>query len=217
MGRSPKATLIGRLKTSINSLTDQVVVYSLGSELSAQQAFPNDFQPYPGQVFEMVFTSGVDSITANNSGIGFQILSASKIYPDGEFYGCTIQLEENYSPLNDDSLSDKGVSSIPADDSIVYFYIRSTITTSAHTMEYIGTGTSLLSAVPQKGGQTDTTTEAVYDEVGRVFFTSTNQFGDFRIGKDLTIVQSTGTIEGETFDRSILQKTTPLIIALGSN
>ena len=217
LGRSPQATLVGILSTDITNLTDQIIVYNLGSALSAEQAFPYDYQPYPGQVFDIVFDSGVETVTASNSYAGFQILTASKIFPDSDgYFGCVIQLEENYTPANDDSLIAVGVNSIPK-YSKVYFYIRSTITTSAHTMEYIGTGTSLLSAVPQKGGQTDTSTEAVYDTVGRVFFTSTNQFGDFRIGKDLTIVQSTGTIEGETFDRSILQKTTPLIIALGSN
>jgi hypothetical protein len=83
-------------------------------------------------------------------------------------------------------------------------------------MEYIGTGTVLLSAVPQKGGQTDVNLEVVQDGVGRVFFTVTNQFGDFRIGPGLTIVQATGTIEGDTFKRSILQTITPITIALAT-
>jgi hypothetical protein len=100
--------------------------------------------------------------------------------------------------------------------SLVYFYIRSTVTSSAHTLEYIGTGTTLLSAVPQKGGQTDVSTEVVFDTLGRVYFTSTNQFGDFRIGTGLTIVQATGTIEGETFERSILTIVTPFTIAIAA-
>jgi hypothetical protein len=128
-------------------------------------------------------------------------------------------LETNYTYFDDTSITDftytTPVTGLNA-GSEVLFYIRSTITASAHTFEYIGTGTTLLQAVPQKGGITDTTKEVVFDDVGRVYFTGTNQFGDFRIGLGLTIVQATGTIEGETFDRSILQKTTPLIIALGT-
>jgi hypothetical protein len=148
-----------------------------------------------------------------------------------------IQLEQNYSITDDLSITQdletgvpyiygdydaqqqrtitRPVTAINAENTEAFFYIRSTITTSAHTMEYIGTGTTLLSAIPQKGGETDTSKEVVFDSVGRVFFTATNQFGDFRIGQGLTIVQATGTIEGDTFRRSILQTITPFTIAIG--
>lgn len=149
-----------------------------------------------------------------------------------------IQLEQNYSITDDLTIIEnietgeryiygdydaqgqrtvsRPVTAINATDTEAFFYIRSTITTSAHTMEYIGTGTTLLAAIPQKGGQTDVSKEVVADNVGRVFFTATNQFGDFRIGQGLTIVQATGTIEGDTFRRSILQTITPFTIAIGS-
>jgi hypothetical protein len=220
-GKSPRPTLIGFLGDDITSLTDNVFVRGIRgvdsqSFLEWEPAFRNDFQPYPGQVFEIIVQSA-GNVNINNSGQLFTVLSAQKAEIDfspGGGYTCNLVLDTNYSPALDTSntLSSK---IIPA-GSIVKFYIRSTITTSAHTMEYIGTGTNLLSAVPQKGGQTDVSKEVVFDDVGRVFFTATNQFGDFRIGNDLTIVQATGTIEGETFSRSILQTTTPIAIALTS-
>jgi hypothetical protein len=191
--------------------------------LSQFQEFNNDYQPYPGQIFQIVHVD-FPSITATNDGNFFSMLSSTRVEPDINFpsggYRSNIILDFNYAPFLDESLSATEVLAepytIPA-GSLVYFYIRSTITTSAHTMEYIGTGTTLLQAVPQKGGQTDTSTEVVYDTLGRVFFTSTNQFGDFKIGPGLTIVQATGTIEGETFERSILTIVTPFTIAIAAS
>jgi hypothetical protein len=96
----------------------------------------------------------------------------------------------------------------------IYFYIRSTLTTSSHTFEYIGSGTVLAESVPALGGVSDPTKEAVFGDGGIVFFTSTNQAGNFRVGTDFTILQATGTIEGDTFKRSILTLVTPLTLAL---
>lgn len=225
-GKSPRPTLVGRLSGDILGSTGSVTIYQL-SGFGEEQEFPFDYQPYPGQVFEFVFFDNTTSqeVTAKNDGALFTALSCTKAEPNIDGSGqltftSTLVLENTYAPRFDTSINpDRNnitIDRIP-NNAKVYFYIRSTITTSAHTMEYIGTGTTLLSAVPQKGGQTDPATEAVFDEVGRVFFTSTNQFGDFRIGTGLTIVQATGTIEGETFERSILNIVTPFTIAIASS
>lgn len=226
VGRSPKPTLIGTLRGPISGNTDIITVGAL-SGFGPEQEFPFDFQPYPGQVFEFVFFDSTlqREVTARNDGALFTALSCTKAVPESNdpndlTYRSFLVLENTYSPAFDTSINpDRNQVNVRVIDrgAKVYFYIRSTITTSAHTMEYIGTGTTLLSAVPQKGGQTDTATEAVFDDVGRVFFTSTNQFGDFRIGTGLTIVQATGTIEGETFERSILNIVTPFTIAIASS
>ena len=222
-GKSPKPTLIGQLKNPINTLTNIISIKNL-SAFASEQQFPNDFQPYPGQVFEIVVDppegSSLPPLTANNNGSMFSMLSCQRVIEDftNDTYFCDLVLDTNYSPFLDTSVAGLASSNfeIPV-NSKVYFYIRSTITTSAHTMEYIGTGTTLLEAVPQKGGQTDVTKEVSFDTIGRVFYTSTNQFGDFRIGNDLTIVQATGTIEGETFERSILTIVTPFTIAIATS
>ena len=98
--------------------------------------------------------------------------------------------------------------------STVNFYIRSTITSSSHTMEYVGSGIALASAVPALGGVGNPDLEAVSSGGGAVYWTSTNQLGDFKVGSGFKVVQSTGTIEGETFNRSILSLVTPLTLAL---
>jgi hypothetical protein len=96
----------------------------------------------------------------------------------------------------------------------VYFYIRSSILASAITFEYVGTGTTLISALPILGGQTILDNEVVSSGGGAVFFTATNQSGDFRVGTEFTIKQSTGTIEGQTFQRSIFSLVTPFVLAI---
>jgi hypothetical protein len=224
--KSPRPTLIGTLAQDLSSASNTITVNKL-SGFWYEQEFPLDYQPYPGQVFQIVFGTN-NELSATNDGVFFTALSCTKaiqednvdpLNTDVTFYS-TLVLETNYNPRSDTSLNadinNPTITIIPR-GSKVYFYIRSTITTSAHTMEYIGTGTTLLAAVPQKGGQTDTSTEVAQDIIGRVFFTSTNQFGDFRIGQGLTIVQSTGTIEGETFERSILNIVTPFTIAIASS
>jgi len=99
-------------------------------------------------------------------------------------------------------------------DRVVYFYIRSNILASAITFEYIGTGTDLTKSLPILGGQTKPENEVVDEAPGLVFFTATNQSGDFRVGQGFTIKQATGTIEGQTFQRSIFSLVTPFTLAI---
>ena len=104
----------------------------------------------------------------------------------------------------------------------VNFYARSTIETGSHTFEYMGCGTYILSAIPAQGGQVNNANEVVYDGLqepfgnapGIVYYTSSNEKGNFNVGPNFQIVQSTGTITGQTFQRSILTLVTPLTIAL---
>ena len=94
------------------------------------------------------------------------------------------------------------------------FYLRSLVTTSSHTMEYIGSGVLLEKAVPGLGGIANTDNESIAGDNGAVYFTSTNQAGNFRVGDGFTIIQETGIIEGDTFKRAILALVTPLVLSL---
>lgn len=244
-GKSPNPTLVGYLGADVSGVVDTMVIKGLsGYTQEHEPAFIEEYQPYPGQVFyieldvnppaQLYLNTKEPFIPPYlpwviNSGNLFSIVSASPAIYDEEAddgtYMCTVQLEENYTPRLDTTYGENEIDLRFRGQTIlstagarhkVYMFIRSSITTSSHTMEYIGTGTNLLSAIPQKGGRPITANEAVYDNEGRVYFTLTNQLGDFRIGQGLTIVQATGTIEGETFERSILQITTPFTISIGS-
>ena len=101
------------------------------------------------------------------------------------------------------------------------FHQRSLITASGHTFEYVGSGTNMFTAIPQNGGIPIKENEVVFDSAeadtpnfGLVYFTATDELGDFRIGEDLRINREEGTITGVTFDRSLFAVLTPFILAL---
>lgn len=106
----------------------------------------------------------------------------------------------------------------------------STISAASHTFEYVGAGTepypippSTTASLPQYGGIPIPENEVVEANVnippygnirGRINWTSTDQKGDFRIGPGLTVVRSTGTIEGDDFNRSLFAVMTPYILSI---
>jgi len=100
------------------------------------------------------------------------------------------------------------------DNTPVSFYIRSVISASSHTFEYIGTGTSLANALPATGAQAIPANEVIQTNYGEVIYTSTDQRGNFKVGDQLTINGATGTITGDTFDKSLFAVLTPYILAI---
>ena len=94
------------------------------------------------------------------------------------------------------------------------FYTRSSIIASAHTFEYVGAGTNPATALPQYGGIPIPANEVVTVNGGIVTFTSTDQKGNFRVGKGFTVNQATGTVSGDDFYRSLFAIMTPYILAL---
>jgi len=98
----------------------------------------------------------------------------------------------------------------------VRFYQRSLIAASSITFEYIGTGTDIGFNTPRTGAFPIQVNEVVQDSdgAGQVYFTSTDHKGDFRIGGELVIDRAGGTIQGNTFDRSLFAVLTPYILAL---
>lgn len=101
-----------------------------------------------------------------------------------------------------------------ADLTPVTFYVRSSINASSHTFEWVGTGNSLATALPQTGAQPIPANEVVEINGGSVIYTSTDQRGNFDIGPQLTINGSTGTISGEAFDKSLFAVLTPYVLAI---
>jgi hypothetical protein len=94
------------------------------------------------------------------------------------------------------------------------FYTRSAIIASAHTFEYVGAGTNPATALPQYGGIPKPEQEVKTVNGGVVTFTSTDQKGNFRVGKGFTVNQATGTVSGDDFFRALFATMTPYILAL---
>jgi hypothetical protein len=109
----------------------------------------------------------------------------------------------------------------------VYFYARSMVETGGHTFEYMGTGTRMDRSLPAFGGIVNSNNEVAFDakndrydtntvsyDPAVVYYTSSNELGNFNVGPNFQILQSTGTIAGDTFKRAIITLVTPLTIAL---
>ena len=101
------------------------------------------------------------------------------------------------------------------DGATINFYQRSYISASSYVFEYVGAGTNY-GALPQVGRRDPIQSkETLQLNNGKVFFTSTDQNGDFRIGTGLVISQATGLLSGRTFQKSLLNYLTPFILAIG--
>jgi hypothetical protein len=100
------------------------------------------------------------------------------------------------------------------DGATVNFYQRSYISASGYLFEYVGAGTNY-GSLPQRGIQDPVQSkETIQLNGGKVFFTSTDQNGDFRIGRGLVISQATGVLSGRTFVQSLYANMTPFILAI---
>ena len=100
------------------------------------------------------------------------------------------------------------------DGSTVNFYQRSYISASGYVFEYVGAGTNY-GALPQRGVADPVQgKEVVQLDSGKVFFTSSDQNGDFRIGPGLVISQATGVLSGRTFTKSLFANMTPFMLAI---
>jgi hypothetical protein len=109
---------------------------------------------------------------------------------------------------------DINMTELPKIGETATFHQTSLITASGQTFEWVGSGTNIQQAVPYRGGQPIQDQQVVESNEGKVYFTSTDQTGDFKIGNSLTIERATGTITGDTFDRSLFAVLTPYILSL---
>jgi len=146
----------------------------------------------------------IDAIAADlPTGGNFRAVEAGGTYysKDGTYH--IVTLEEN---VRDPLLFVDGIT--------VNFYQRSYMSASGYLFEYVGAGTQY-GALPQVGKADPVQTKEVIQlNNGKVFFTSTDQNGDFRIGPGLVISQATGVLSGRTFQKSLYAEMTPFILAV---
>jgi len=131
-----------------------------------------------------------------------------------------------YAIESSTELTSSGICTITTNENIPFaigsgttipFYKQSRLLASGHSFEYIGSGTTIASALPQQGGVVIPDAEVVMNNGGLVVYTSTDQAGNFRIGEGVVINQLTGTISGNFYSKSLFANVTPLILALGGN
>jgi hypothetical protein len=92
----------------------------------------------------------------------------------------------------------------------VSFYLRSLCMTSGHTFEYAGTGTDY-TALPENGGVADELKQAVNLNEGRVWLSSTDQNGKFKVGDTFEVDQKTGfvTIDPQSISTNLVSDLSP--------
>ena len=91
----------------------------------------------------------------------------------------------------------------------------SLITASGQSFEWVGTGTNVNTALPALGAVPIQENQVVEVNGGRVYYTGSDQKGNFFIGDDLLINRAKGTIEGRAFNKSLFAVMTPYILAIG--
>ena len=137
----------------------------------------------------------------------------------------TANLSPLYFTINSATTPTAGVSTITVDQllpsnigvgSTVPFARQSLILASSHSFEYIGTGVTIATARPSQGGVTISDNQVISIDGGKVVHTSTDEKGNFLIGDGIIINQQTGTVSGDSFEKSSQATLTPLIIAVGS-
>jgi hypothetical protein len=135
-------------------------------------------------------------------------------------------LTPNYYVIQKSTPVSSGISTITLTENVPYtvgvgtavpFFKQSRVLASGHSLEYIGSGTNIATALPQNGGVIIQENETVSKNGGLVVYTSTDQSGNFRIGDGVQINQQTGTISGTFYSKSLFSTVTPFILALGGD
>ncbi len=138
----------------------------------------------------------------------------------------TVELIPTYYSILSSTDVSSGICTITIGDNVPYevtagmqvpYFKQSRLLASGHSLEYIGSGTDINSALPALGGVPIQENETVAKNGGLVVFTSTDQSGNFRIGDGVVINQQTGTISGTFYSKSLFSTMTPFILALGGD
>jgi hypothetical protein len=136
----------------------------------------------------------------------------------------TVNLLPTYYVISSSTPVSAGICTITITDNVPYavgvgstvpFFKQSRILASGHSLEYIGSGTNIATALPSTGGVTIQENEIDMRNGGLVVYTSTDQSGNFRIGDGVVINQQDGTVSGTSYSKSLFSTMTPFILALG--
>ena len=181
----------------------------------------------PAQVVATVENGSVSELSIVSNGRGYT--SAPTIIISSPDVGintatATVAMRPKYYSIESATSPQSGVSTITINEQLPYsvgvgttvpIFKQSRILASGHSFEYIGSGVTIATALPQTGGVPIQENEAVAKNGGLVVYTSTDQAGNFRIGDGVVINQQTGTISGNFYSKSLFANVTPIILALG--
>jgi len=132
----------------------------------------------------------------------YPILSSS---PNGLGWNITIS---NPNPSN--RAENRGLTNSHNNGAAVSFYLRSLVSTSGHTFEYAGSGTDY-TALPENGGVANELNQTININEGRVWQSSTDQNGKFKVGDTFEVDQKTGfvTIDPQAYSTNLVSDLSP--------
>ena len=168
----------------------------------------------------------ITSIDVINSGRNYLPTQNIVVEVDGNTGLATAVMDPIYFTVSEatDNRSDTaGITTITFNEFVPYelfaddpFTLQriSRILTSSHSFEYVGSGTSINTSLPFEGALSIKENEIVATDGAQIPFTSTDQKGNFDIGEGIQVDQTTSTIRGRDFSKSIQAEVTPLILAL---
>jgi hypothetical protein len=134
------------------------------------------------------------------------------------------RLVPTYYVIKSSTPVSSGICTITLNDDVPYsvgvgttvpFFKQSRILASGHSLEYIGSGVTIASALPASGGIPIQSNETDSRNGGLVVYTTTDHSGNFRIGDGVVVNQQSGTISGTFYSKSLFSSLTPFILALG--
>ena len=148
---------------------------------------------------------------ANRPAINMLVQIGADIYPilnstvNGAGWNVTISRP---NPAN--RAENLGLINSHADGAAVSFFLRSMVSTASHTMEYAGSGTDYM-ALPENGGVPNESNESINLNNGRVWLTSTDQSGKFKVGDTFQVDQQTGfvTIDPQSVATNVVSDLSP--------
>jgi hypothetical protein len=212
---------------SINGVT--VGSGGTGYSQNVDITFSNPNEPWgiPATAVGEVVNGSVTSVEMVSNGRGYTTTPIVTFgSPDAGINTATgtANLIPTYYVISSSTPISAGICTITITDNVPYavgvgstvpFFKQSRILASGHSLEYIGSGTNIATALPSTGGVAIQENEIDARNGGLVVFTSTDQSGNFRIGDGVVINQQTGTISGTFYSKSLFSTMTPFILALG--
>ena len=222
-----QVVFLDELYFTINGVT--VGSGGTGYSQNVDITFSNPSEPWgiPASAVGEVVNGSVTSVEMVSNGRGYTTApTVTFASPNSGINTATgtANLLPTYYVISSSTPVSAGICTIVVNDNVPYavgvgstvpFFKQSRILASGHSLEYIGSGTNIATALPSTGGVTIQENEIDMRNGGLVVFTSTDQSGNFRIGDGVVINQQTGTISGTFYSKSLFSTMTPFILALG--
>jgi hypothetical protein len=181
----------------------------------------------PAQATATVENGAVTVVTVRSAGSQYETApNVTFTGGGGSSAAATAEIEAIYYDVLEATAPSAGVSTVSLIQNLnnevgvgstVFFARQSFQIVSSHSFQYIGAGNTIETAYPSRGGITIQENEVITEDGGKVNYTSTDQRGNFRIGDGVVIDQSTGTVSGNVYIKSLFTQVTPFILALGGD